>query len=113
MALTAEALGDKYAVTRAEVDRFALQSHQRATQALKEGKLTAELAPVTLKKGVLTADEHVRPDASLADMNKLRPSPSPLVPPSWVRLHLQEGRSGHGCHCLWRGRRGGCRPPHL
>lgn len=77
MAQTAEGLGDKYEVTREESDEVALASQQRAARAWEEGRFDAEIAPVTLKtrKGEVeyAADEHIRPDATLEGLAKLRP----------------------------------------
>lgn len=72
MGITAEKLGKQYGVTRAECDEFALQSHQKASRAYNDGHFKDEIAPFELKKGVCDKDEHLRPDASMADMEKLR-----------------------------------------
>lgn len=77
MAQTAEELGDRYSVTRNESDLVALASQQRAAEAWKNGYFDAEITPVTIKsrKGDMeyAADEHMRPDASLEALAKLRP----------------------------------------
>ncbi len=77
MAQTAEELGDKYGVTREESDEIALRSQQLAKAAWDEGRFTAEVAPVEIKsrKGVteFNYDEHMRPDATLEALAKLRP----------------------------------------
>jgi acetyl-CoA acyltransferase 2 len=77
MAQTAEELADRYEVQREEVDRFALDSQQRARAAWDAGRFDVEIAPVTIKtrKGEVTyvADEHMRPDATLEALGALRP----------------------------------------
>ena len=77
MGMTAEYLADEYHIGRAEQDEYALQSHQRGEQAQRDGRFTAEIAPVTIagKKGpvVVATDEHVRPGVTLADLQKLPP----------------------------------------
>ncbi len=77
MAQTAEELGDRYGVTREESDLVALASQQRAAAAWAEGRFDAEIAPVTIRtrKGETeyAADEHMRPDASIEALAKLRP----------------------------------------
>ncbi len=77
MAQTAEELGDEYGVTREESDEVALRSQQRAKAAWDEGRFTAEVAPVQIKsrKGTIefNSDEHMRPDATLEALAKLRP----------------------------------------
>jgi len=76
MAETAEELAARYQVTREESDQVALESHRRAHRAWQEGRFTAEVAPVTVqtKKGPLAyaADEHIRPDASMESLAKLK-----------------------------------------
>lgn len=74
MALTAEALGEQYGITRAEVDAFALSSHHKAASHA-QSHLAGEIAPYPLKKGKgghLALDEHVRTGATLADLSKLK-----------------------------------------
>jgi acetyl-CoA C-acetyltransferase len=77
MGMTAEYLADEYHIERAAQDEYALQSHQRGEHAQKEGRFAAEIAPVAIagKKGptVVATDEHVRPGATLADLQKLPP----------------------------------------
>lgn len=78
MGLTAENLAQKFNITRQEQDAFAYLSHQRATNALKEGKFLNEITsfPVPSKKKgqiIFDTDEHVRPDTSLESLAKLQP----------------------------------------
>lgn len=77
MAQTAENLADKYGITREEVDEYALRSQQAAAKAWEDGKMAAEVAPVTVntKRGEqqVTKDEHMRPDTSMEKLAKLRP----------------------------------------
>tara|TARA_R110002072_G_scaffold288917_2_gene455625 strand:+ start:4778 stop:5941 length:1164 start_codon:yes stop_codon:yes gene_type:complete len=74
MGETAEKLGAKFSVTRQECDEFALSSHQKATKAYKDGHLQGEIAPLELKKIICEKDEHLREDANIEGMNKLRPN---------------------------------------
>ncbi|WP_369231600.1 acetyl-CoA C-acyltransferase [Streptomyces sp. R21] len=76
---SAELIADKHKITREQQDEFALASHQKAAAAAQQGLFDDELAPVSIpqRKGdplVLTADECVRPDASLEAMARLKPS---------------------------------------
>jgi acetyl-CoA acyltransferase 2 len=77
MAQTAEKLAEKYGVTRDEADQVALRSQQRARQAWEQGRMAAEVEPVTVKtrKGEVqfNADEHMRPDTTLETLASLRP----------------------------------------
>ncbi len=76
MGETAENLAESHQITRAQQDALAVESHRRAGRAIAEGRFKEQILPVTLKtrKGetVFDTDEHVRPDATLADMAKLR-----------------------------------------
>jgi len=72
---TAENLRRDYAITRGEQDRLALQSHQRAVTAQRDGILAEEIVPTTVrtKAGakVIVTDEQPRPDASLETLARL------------------------------------------
>jgi acetyl-CoA acetyltransferase family protein len=77
MAETAENLAAEYAVTRQEVDEYAVRSQGRAKAAWEEGRFDEEVVPVTVRvKGSdveFRADEHMRPETRLEDLAKLRP----------------------------------------
>ena len=76
MGITAENVAAEYGFTREQQDAFALESHKRAAQALEKGHFKEQITPVEIKgrKGVETfaRDEHVRADATLQDLQKLR-----------------------------------------
>ena len=79
MGMTAELIAEKYKISRDEQDRFALQSHQRAVQAMNSCFVESQILPIDVpqKKGepiVLRRDESPRPDASLEALAKLRPA---------------------------------------
>jgi acetyl-CoA C-acetyltransferase len=78
MGSTAETLADRYAISREEQDRFAVQSQVKASRAYEEERFANEIVPVTVagKKGdlVIDRDEHPRFDASLDSMAKLDPA---------------------------------------
>ncbi|MDH4189754.1 MAG: acetyl-CoA C-acyltransferase family protein [Betaproteobacteria bacterium] len=78
MGITAENIAAKYGFTRAQQDAFALESHLRAARAIEQGYFKSQIVPVELKtrKGVETfaGDEHVRRDAKIEDMAKLKPA---------------------------------------
>ncbi len=79
MAETAENLADKYQLTRQEVDEYALTSQQRAKRAWDEGVFADEVVPVSVKNPKTRqmedwrADEHMRPETTLAALAKLPP----------------------------------------
>lgn len=77
MGETAETLAKELSIARSEQDQFALDSQRKAGAAIAAGRFADELAPVRIagKKGdvVVSADEHVRPDATLESLAKLPP----------------------------------------
>ena len=75
MAHEASEVGDELEMTRPDLDKFALRSHELAIQATDEGKLADEIAPVTIesRKGesVIEGDEAPRRETSLEALAKL------------------------------------------
>jgi len=61
-------------ITREQQDEFAALSHERAADAAKEGRFTAEITPVTTKQGQVTEDEGIRPETTAEALAKLRPA---------------------------------------
>jgi acetyl-CoA C-acetyltransferase len=77
MGVTAENIAAKWGITRADQDRLAVESHNRAQRATEAGYFADQIVPVTLRtrKGetAYATDEHFRVDATLDDMAKLKP----------------------------------------
>ncbi len=77
MAQEASEVAAELEMTRADMDRWALRSHELAVKAIDEGRLPDEIVPVTVesKKGdtVVEVDEAPRRDASLESLAKLPP----------------------------------------
>jgi acetyl-CoA C-acetyltransferase len=77
MGVTAENVAAKWGVSREEQDALAVESHRRAAQATAGGYFKEQILPVEVKtrKGatVVEHDEHIRGDADLDSMAKLRP----------------------------------------
>ncbi|GAA4241557.1 acetyl-CoA C-acetyltransferase [Actinomadura meridiana] len=65
----AELMAEKWDFSRDDLERFALESHQRAAKAIESGYFDREIAPVA---GV-SRDEGVRPDTSLEKMAAMNP----------------------------------------
>jgi len=65
-------------VTRADQDRFAAESHARAADAIKAGRLAEEITPVTVPgrtgEVVVEEDEGVRPGITVDQLAALRPA---------------------------------------
>jgi len=78
MGITAENVAKRCQITRQAQDELAVTSHRRAAKAIEEGRFREQIVPVEIKtrKGVVSfdTDEHVRADANLEDMAKLRPA---------------------------------------
>jgi acetyl-CoA C-acetyltransferase len=77
MGCCGEVVAEKHAVSRAEQDQFALDSHRKAIAATKAGKFKDEILPVPIpqKKGepvMFAADESPREDTSLEALGKLK-----------------------------------------
>ncbi len=86
MGLTAEAVAREYQVSREDQDTFALQSHQRAANAIDNGYFKSGIAPIEVeeifldanekrqeRKYTVTDDEGVRRGGSMKALAKLRP----------------------------------------
>jgi acetyl-CoA C-acetyltransferase len=78
MGNTAENVAQKYQITRAQQDAFAVGSQNRAEAAQKAGRFKDEIVPVTVKtrKGetVIDADEYPRHGTTLDAVGKLKPA---------------------------------------
>lgn len=93
MGMTAELVAEKFSVTRAQQDAYALESHRRAAIAQREGRFAVEIASITLPMKsssnrnaspvVFSRDESVRdeavdnPAAALEALAALRPAFKP------------------------------------
>ncbi len=69
---SAEMIAEKWDISREEMERFALASHERAIRAIDEGRFDTQLVPV----GEVAVDEGPRRGTSLEKMAGLEP----LVP---------------------------------
>ena len=78
MGLTAERLAEEAKITREEMDRWSLRSHQLAYKAQQDGYFKGEIIPVEVeqegKKVVIDRDLSVRPDTSLEKLAQLPPA---------------------------------------
>lgn len=76
MGITAENVAAKWELTREAQDEFAVESHRRAAAAAAEGRFKDQILPVEVKSRkrttVVDTDEHVRGDATVEGMAKLR-----------------------------------------
>ena len=84
---TAELVAERYGISREDQDAYGLQSQQRTAAAQAEGRMDAEIAPMTTTMKVtdkatgevsdreitISMDEGNRPQTTLADLEKLSP----------------------------------------
>ena len=86
MGLTAEAVAKQYGVSREEQDAFALASHNKAADAIDNGRFKDDIVPIDIKEVFLDenekrqernytvdTDEGVRRGGSMEALAKLRP----------------------------------------
>jgi acetyl-CoA C-acetyltransferase len=78
MGQAAELIAAEFAITREEMDAFALASHRKAAAAIDAGRFDAEIQPVEVpgRKGatLVSTDESVRRDTSLEALAALPPA---------------------------------------
>jgi acetyl-CoA acyltransferase len=86
MGATAEAVAEKYNISREASDQFSLESHTKAANAIDKGHFKDEIVPITVeevfvengkkvsKSHVVDTDEGVRRDTTLEALSKLRPA---------------------------------------
>lgn len=79
MADTTKNLIKKYNITREEQDKFAFESHKKASVSLKSGRLSKEIVPVKIKQRkdtdlVIDRDGDIRSEISLEKLSTLRPA---------------------------------------
>jgi len=76
MGITAEAIAEKWKITREQQDAFAVESHRRAISAIEKGHFKDQILPIEIKtrKGtvVVDRDEHPRADVTIEGLAKLR-----------------------------------------
>ncbi|HUR48833.1 MAG TPA: thiolase family protein [Acidimicrobiales bacterium] len=82
--ISAEMICEKWGLTREDLDALAVESHQRADRATKEGRFEKEIVPVEIRDDngqgtgeIMNTDEGIRPDSSLETLAKLKPAFKP------------------------------------
>ncbi|MFB6070034.1 MAG: acetyl-CoA C-acyltransferase [Halanaeroarchaeum sp.] len=73
MGRTAEAVAERFDVTREEQDEYSVRSHRRAAEATESGRFDDEILPIETGDGVVREDEGIRPDTTLEDLQGLSP----------------------------------------
>jgi acetyl-CoA acetyltransferase family protein len=70
----AEILADQWNLSRAQLDAFALRSHQLAHAATVQGAFTREILAIQTDDGEKRSDQGIRPETTLQDLAKLQPA---------------------------------------
>jgi len=80
MGITGENVAEKYGITRAEQDEFAVNSHRKAVAAIRECHFKSQIVPVEIpakKKGtpvIFDKDESPREDTTIEVLRSLKPA---------------------------------------
>jgi acetyl-CoA C-acetyltransferase len=79
MGNAAELIADALGISRQEMDQFALLSHQKAINAINQGKFKNEIAPITVPQRkdeplIFDTDENPRADTTMEALAKLPPA---------------------------------------
>ena len=93
----AERVAAKYGFSRQTLDRFALESHQKAAKAVRSGAFASEIVPISVASGAAAwhdQDEGVRFDASLASIGAVKPLKGSGVITAANTSQMCDGASG-------------------
>ncbi|MGW5381375.1 acetyl-CoA C-acetyltransferase [Nocardia sp. NPDC003963] len=102
---TAENLRAEYAISRADQDALAVQSHQRAVAAQRAGRFTDEIVgvPVPQRKSdpvLVDTDEHPRADTTVEALAALRPIRGTIDPDATVTAGNASGQNDGAALCI-------------
>jgi acetyl-CoA C-acetyltransferase len=102
---TAENLRAEFRISRLDQDTLAVQSHQRAVAAQKNGVFAEEIVPVSVpqRKGgpvVVDTDEHPRADTGIDQLAKLKPIRAKIDPESTVTAGNASGQNDGAALCI-------------
>ena len=82
--ISAELIADQWGLSREDLDRWSVRSHEHAARATAEGRFENEIVPVPVRddqgadtEELLSADEGIRPDTSLEVLAGLKPAFKP------------------------------------
>lgn len=70
----AEEIADRWGISRAQMDEFALSSHEKAAAATDQGRFESEIVPVPTDDGKVSQDEGIRRDTTLEALAGLKPA---------------------------------------
>ena len=72
--LSAELIGEKWSLTREQLDEIGLRSHQNAGRATDEGRFEREIVPFQVNGDTYTVDQGIRRDTSMEALAQLKPA---------------------------------------
>lgn len=116
MTLGADYIAKKYEISRAEQDRFSVQSHQRAAEATKAGHFKSEIAALTgeqcldKKSPGVSADEGIRAETTMESVSKLRALPGHETVTAANASQISDGAAAVIVASLERAEKLGVRP---
>ncbi|MGW6035105.1 thiolase family protein [Gordonia terrae] len=70
----AEMIADQWSLSRQQLDEFALESHERAANAVDGGLFSSEIAPIDAGNGAVDTDEGIRRGGTVEKLGGLRPA---------------------------------------
>lgn len=102
---TAENLRAEFAISRADQDALAVQSHLRAVAAQTSGRFADEIVGVTVPQRksdpiLIGTDEHPRADTTMETLSKLRPIRASIDPESTVTAGNASGQNDGAAVCI-------------
>jgi acetyl-CoA acyltransferase len=71
---SAELIADRWAISRAELDQYAVRSHRFAAAAAAAGRFAREMIPLELDGERRTSDQAIRPQTSMDGLAALEPA---------------------------------------
>jgi len=71
MGMTAEAVAERYGVSREQQDDYAYRSHVRASEASEAGRFEDEIVPIETDDGVVSTDEGIRHEIDREKLGEL------------------------------------------
>ncbi|WP_374377975.1 acetyl-CoA C-acyltransferase [Dongia sp.] len=74
MGMTAENVANKYKISRAEQEAFAVESQKKASAARTAGKFKDEIVPIQAGKETISEDGTIRPDTTTEGLAGLKPA---------------------------------------
>lgn len=72
--ISAEIIAARWGISREEMDRYAMNSHQRAEKARSSGQFKREIVPIATPAGIVEEDETIRGGTTMERLATLKPA---------------------------------------